>query len=356
MVSRLKKLGQILVKTTKDFFSSDALKYSASLSYYTVFSITPMLIIIIGMSSLFFGQEAVSGEIYNQFAGLMGSNVALLIQDTIKNVKLEGQSWAATIIGFITLILGATGVFSELQDSLNKIWSIKVDAKKGIMRYLMNRLISFSMVLTLGFLLIVSLLINALIVLLSSHYFPGLSEWKWLSLIINNLIILGIVTILFACIFKFLPDARLKWSNVLWGATFTAFLFLGGKYLIGTYLSNSAVASAFGAAGSLALILLWVYYSSAILFFGAEFTKNFTNMLEGPVKADNYAAFVVNKEKELPPNANSAQVEAHKDHQAKIDLSNDSSEQGGQIPKSSFTISSFRSRLIGILIFPPISN
>ena len=306
------KIGQVFVKSFKDFMADGALKYSASLSYYTVFSIAPVLIIIIGITGLFFGKEAVSGQIYYQFSDLMGPNVAQLIQDAIKNIKLEGQGWVATIVGFATLLVGASGVFAELQDSLNKIWSMKASAENGWLKYLTNRLISFSMVLTLGFLLIVSLLINALIALLSSHLFPGLHEWRWLSLLINNLIIIVIVTFLFAFIFKFLPDVKLKWSDVISGAFFTALLFFLGKYLIGTYLSTSAVASAFGAAGSLAFILVWVYYSSAILFFGAEFTKNYALIFHNAVEADDYAAFVVTKERELNADADLSKVEAHK--------------------------------------------
>jgi membrane protein len=313
MIITIKKFGQVVAKSFNDFIADDALKYSASLSYYTVFSIAPMLIIIIGMAGLFFGEEAVSGEIFRQFSGLMGSNVAELLQQAIKNVKLSGQSWTATIVGFLTLLIGATGVFAEMQDSLNKIWSLKTTVKKGWLKYLINRLISFSMVLTLSFLLMVSLLINALITLLSTRYLTILNDWEWLSFIINNTIILGIVTLLFAFIFKFLPDVRLHWANVTSGAFFTAILFSIGKYLIGTYLSQSAIASAFGAAGSLVLILLWVYYSSCILFFGAEFTKNYAVIFDKPVEADVYATFVVTKEKELPSDANVRNVEEIKD-------------------------------------------
>ena len=313
MISIIKKFGQVFIKSFKDFLDDGALKYSASLSYYTVFSIAPVLIIIIGMAGLFFGNEAVTGEVYNQFAGLMGPNVAELIQEAIKNIKLQGQSWTATIVGFGTLLIGATGVFAELQDSLNKIWSIKATAQNGWLKYLINRLISFSMVLTLGFLLMVSLLINALIALLSHQYFSKLSEWHWLSLMINNIIILGIVSLLFAFIFKFLPDVKLRWRDVMSGALFTALLFFIGKYLISTYLSQSSVASAFGAAGSLALMLLWVYYSSAILFFGAEFTKNYAVVFHNSVEANDYAAFVVTKKKELPTSADLSDVEAYKD-------------------------------------------
>lgn len=316
-MTTIKQFAEVILKSFKDFIADDALKYSASLSYYTVFSLAPVLIIIIGMAGLFFGEEAVSGEIYHQFSDLMGSTVAQFVQDAIKNIKLQGQSWRATIVGIVTLIIGATGVFAELQDSLNKIWSLKVTVERGWLKYLWNRLLSFSIILTLGFLLIVSLLINALIQLLTNKYFTILNDYQWASLVINNAIILAIVTFLFAFIFKFLPDAAIRWRDVTTGAFFTAILFSIGKYLIGSYIAQSAAATAFGAAGSLALVLLWVYYSSAIVFFGAEFTKNYALEFGTPIKADTYATFVVTKEKELSANADVNQMEIEKEKQGR---------------------------------------
>ena len=214
----------VIIKTFKDFIADDALKFSASLSYYSVFSIAPVLIIIIGLTRLFFDEQAVSTEIYKQFSELMGDDAAKTVQQAIYSIKHQQQSLLTTIIGTVTLLVGATGVFTELQDSLNKIWSVKTTVTKGWLKYLINRLISFSMILTLGFLLMVSLLINALIALLSNRYFTVLNEWQWLSLLINNLIILIIVTFLFAFIFKFLPDVKLRWRNVITGAFFYLYL------------------------------------------------------------------------------------------------------------------------------------
>ena len=316
MLATLKIYAKILVKSFHDFLDDNALKFSASLSYYTVFSIAPVLIIIIGVSGLFFGREAVTGELFHQFSRMIGDRAASLLQDAISNVELEGQSGLATIIGVLTLLVGSTGVFTELQDSLNKIWSLKATPKRGWLHYLSNRLISFSMVLTLGFLLMVSLLINAIISLISDHFFAQYNLWAWVTQMINISIIVAIITILFAFIFKFLPDAKLRWRDVWAGALFTTTLFLGGKFAIGFYLSKSAIATTFGAAGSLALILAWVYYSSAILFFGAEFTKNYALQFGKRILPDDYATFVVNSEKELPINCDARKMTVEKEKSA----------------------------------------
>lgn len=300
----LKSISRIIIQSFRDFFSDDVLKYSASLSYYTVFSITPMLVIIIGLAAIFFEEKVVSGEVSYQLSALMGTNAAELVQQSIQNIKLKGQGELTTIISIGTLLIGATGVFSELQDTLNKIWSIKVTAKRGIVKYLLNRLLSFSMVITLGFLLIVSLLINTVISIISRSFFPFLTEWKLLSLVINNTVIFGIVTLLFGFIFKFLPDVKLKWKDVMSGAVFTTILFFIGKYLIGTYLANSNSSTVFGGAGALAIVLLWVYYSSAILFFGAEFTKNYILVFNKNREADDYATFVTVSEETSHANNN----------------------------------------------------
>jgi len=299
MMKYVKSLAQVFVQSLKDFSNDNALKFSASLSYYTTFSIAPMLIIIIGLAGIFFGRDAVQGEVYRQFSGLVGSNAADFLQTAIGNMEISGRSWLATIIGFVTLLLGATGVFTELQDSLNLIWSLKAKPRKGIVKFLLNRVISFSMVLTLGFMLIVSLLVNTVINLLSERIFSVYEEWAWIAQTLNVTFIIAIVTTLFAFMFKFLPDAKIKWKHVWVGALFTSGLFLLGKFAIGFYLSTSSIATSFGAAGSLAILLAWVYYSSAILFFGAEFTKNYSIANGYKIVANDYANFVVPKEKEL---------------------------------------------------------
>lgn len=316
IMSYLISFYKLLVQSAKDFANDNAMKFSASLSYYTAFSIAPILIIIIGVAGIFFGKEAIQGEIYRQFSGLIGSGAADMLQTGISNMQITGKGWLATITGVFTLLLGATGVFAELQDSLNKIWSLKAKPSKGILRYLTNRIISFSMVITLGFLLMVSLLINTVMALVSERFFNIYDEWAWVMQALNILSIALIVTFLFAFMFKFLPDAKIKWKHVLVGAFFTAALFLAGKFAIGYYLSTSAVATSFGAAGSLAILLAWVYYSSAILFFGAEFTKNYSILMGHVIKPDEYATFVVQKEKELPKSADVGTMQEAKDKAA----------------------------------------
>lgn len=314
-MTSIKAFYKILIQSVKDFSSDNAMKFSASLSYYTAFSIAPILIIIIGLAGVFFGRDAVEGEVYSQFSGLIGPNAAKMVQDGISNMEITGNGWAATIVGIVTLLIGASGAFTELQDSLNHIWSLKAKPGNGIVKYLINRLISFSMVLTLGFLLMVSLLINTLLNLISERFLSSYDEWAWVTYALNIVMIVAIVTILFAFMFKFLPDAKIAWRHVWVGALFTTALFLLGKFAIGYYLSNSAVASSFGAAGSLALLLAWVYYSSAILFFGAEFTKNYSIHKGYVIEADQYAKFVVNDEKEMPDGSDVSQMQQAKEEQ-----------------------------------------
>lgn len=257
-----------------EFIEDDAIKLSASLSYYTIFSLPPLLIIIISLCGIFFGEEAVRGELFGQINGLVGNNVALQIQETIKNVKLSNANTFATTVGVFILLVGASGVFSEIQDSLNYIWGIKAKPKRAFLKFLKNRLMSFSMIGSVGFLLMVGLIVNALMDIMSkrlANYFP--KDTVYLFYGINIIIVFLIITLLFTVIFKALPDGKIVLRDCIIGASFTAFLFMIGKFAIGAYLSSSAIASVYGAAGSVILILVWVYYSAIILYFGAEFTK-----------------------------------------------------------------------------------
>ena len=257
-----------------EFIEDDAIKLSASLSYYTIFSLPPLLIIIISLCGIFFGEEAVRGELFGQINGLVGNNVALQIQETIKNVKLSNANTFATTVGVFILLVGASGVFSEIQDSLNYIWGIKAKPKRAFLKFLKNRLMSISMIGSVGFLLMVGLIVNALMDIMSirlANYFP--KDTVYLFYGINIIIVFLIITLLFTVIFKALPDGKIVLRDCIIGASFTAFLFMIGKFAIGAYLSSSAIASVYGAAGSVILILVWVYYSAIILYFGAEFTK-----------------------------------------------------------------------------------
>jgi len=269
-----KKSGYLIKETLKGFINDNALKLSAALSYYTIFSLPPLLIIVISLSGIFFGADAVRGEIFNQINGLVGNGAALQIQEIIKNVKLSNSNIFVTVVGIIILLIGASGVFSEIQNSINYIWGIEGKPKRNLIKFIYNRLMSFSMIGSVGFLLLVGLIINSLIDILNKRlttYFP--QDSIFLFYIINTIIGFFIITLLFSIIFKTLPDGKIAFRDCLIGASFTAFLFMIGKFAIGYYLGNYNIASIYGAAGSVILILAWVYYSAIILYFGAEFTK-----------------------------------------------------------------------------------
>jgi membrane protein len=270
----LKKIKFLFKETFAEFIDDHAIKLSAALSYYTIFSLPPLLIIIISASGFFFGDEAVRGELFGQINGLVGNTAALQIQETIKNVKLSNSNTFITSIGIIILFIGASGVFAEIQDSINYIWGIKAKPKRGFIKFIKNRLRSFSMIGTAGFLLMVGLIVNTLMDLLNNRliaWLPSLNINFYYT--INTILLFSIITILFTMIFRTLPDGKVVLRDCMIGASFTAFLFMIGKFAIGAYLGSSAIASVYGAAGSVILILVWVYYSAIILYFGAEFTK-----------------------------------------------------------------------------------
>jgi len=301
-MKRVLGIFTVLKKTFWSFIEDRGLKLAASLSYYTVFSIGPVLLIIMSLAGIFYGQEAVQGQLYGQIKGMVGSEAAVQIQEIIQNVQKTNQSTAGAIVGFIVLFIGATGVFTEMQDSINFIWSIKAKPQKGWLKYIINRLISFSLIVGLGFVLLVSLFINAIVEILSNRLktmFPDYSVYLFYG--INLLILLIVISALFAVIFKVLPDAKVSWKDAIKGAIFTAALFLIGKFLIGYYLGTSNIGLTYGAAASLVILFLWVYYSSIILYFGAEFTKVYAIERGGGIRPKKTAVFIVKKEaKEIP--------------------------------------------------------
>ena len=257
-----------------EFIGDNILKYSASLAYYTVLSIAPLLVILLTVTGFLFGKEAINGQLYGQINKLVGSDAALQIQTSIQNIHLNKDNIFATTIGIIVLTIGATGIFGEIQDSLNRIWGLKIKAKKIWWKVLIDRLISFSLILSLGFVLIVSLVLNAIAAAISDKIIALLpASGDVLLLIIDTVVTLLITTILFGSIFKVLPDAKIKWRDVAVGAFVTACLFLLGKYGIGFYLGQSKLGTIYGAAGSIMILMIWVYYTSAILYLGAVFTK-----------------------------------------------------------------------------------
>ncbi len=287
---------QLVRQAATEFSADNALKFSASLSYYTLFSLAPMLIIIIAISSNFLGREAAEGYLYTQFEGLLGTAGALQLQEMIRNAHVSGSTPLATGIGVGTLIFGATGVFLEIQDSINSIWSLKAKPKRGWLKFIQNRLLSFSLIVGIGFLLLVSLALSAMVSIVYNFLDKRFGDAAWLSWLITNIINVGSVMLLFSVIFKVLPDAKVKWRDVITGSLFTAILFLIGKWLINIYLSRSTTLSVYGAAGAVVLIVLWVYYSAAILYFGAEFTKVYANKYGNKIAPNTYAVFVEKKE------------------------------------------------------------
>ncbi len=295
----MRKLWLVFKKTFTEFFADRAIKLSASLSYYTIFSLGPMLLIIISLVGIFFGKEAVAGEIHTQIEGLVGNAAALQIQDIIGNIEESQMGRQGAVIGFIILFVGATGVFTEMQDSINFIWSIRTKPKTGILKVLLDRVMSFSLIISFGFILMVSLGIHAVVDLMYGklkHYFSEVTVVAFQ--VLNYVILFAIITCLFAIIFKILPDAKIRWKDAFVGAIFTAILFLVGKSLIGLYLGNSNIGVTYGTAASVIIILLWVYYTSTILYFGAEFTKVYTMEIGGGIVPKKTAVFIVKKEVE----------------------------------------------------------
>ncbi|WDO12596.1 YihY/virulence factor BrkB family protein [Flavobacterium sp. WW92] len=286
----LSKTWYLLKTTFNEFNDDNAIKLSASLSYYTIFALPPLMIIIITICGFFFGTEAVTGQLYGQINGLVGNDAAIQIQNAIKNVELSNSNVFATIFGGVMLLIGASGVFAEIQSSINFIWGLRAKPNKGIKKFIQNRLMSFSMIASVGFLLLVSLLVNSVMDLLSARlklYFP--ESTVYLFYVLNLIIVFLIITILFAIIFRTLPDGNIKWKDAFIGASSTSILFMIGKFAIGFYLGSSAVATVYGAAGSVIIILLWVYYSAIILYFGAEFTKVYAKAFGGSISPNEYS-------------------------------------------------------------------
>src|SRR6476661_8275026 len=272
-------------------FSEDKItKLSASLAYYTVFSLGPLMIVIIFLCSIFLGREAVEGSINNQLQSFIGSDAAKEIQEIIKNASISGKGGIAAVIGVITLLIGATTVFGEIQDSINGIWGLKASPKAGIVKLILSRVLSFGLITTLGFLLLVSLAVTAVVEGLGARLkdaFPDIAVIVFY--VINLLLTLGVTTLLFAIIFKVLPDVKIKWKAIWPGAIATSLLFMIGKFAISFYVSKSDIGSTYGAAGSLVILLVWIYYSSIILYFGAEFTRSYALQKGDPVIPDDYA-------------------------------------------------------------------
>ena len=284
-------------KAAIDFNDDNGFKLAASLSYSMIFSMAPLLIVVISLAGIFWGQQAVEGRIYQQIKDLVGVSPAVQIQDIIRNIQQSNHSVTGAVVGGAILVVGATGVFTEIQGSINLIWCIQTKPKKGWLKFLMNRLLSFSLIVAFGFISMVALVVNSLMDVLSDDlkkFFSHLTVY--LFYIVNFALSLAAVVILFMVVFRILPDAIIKWWDAFVGALFTGILFMLGKALIGLYLGHSNITHLYGAAASIVVILTWVYYSSIILYYGAEFTRSYAILSGGGIRPSPQAVFVLRKE------------------------------------------------------------
>jgi membrane protein len=291
---RLKRIFKLLKDTVTEWNEDNVPMFAAALAYYTIFSLAPLLLIAIAIVGFFFGEAAAQGEIVRQIQGLIGKDGAEAIQTMIQNAHRPGSGGTlATIVGVVLLFLGASGVFGQLQTALNTIWEVKPKPGKGIQSFLQSRFLSFAMVLVIGFLLLVSLVLSTVLAAIGNFFNNLLPGFAALGEIINFVVSFAVVTLLFAGIYKFLPDVKVPWKNLWVGAGVTSLLFTIGKALIGLYLGSSGVGSTYGAAGSIVVLLLWVFYSAQILLFGAEFTQVYSKYQGTPIKPSKHAVQIV---------------------------------------------------------------
>jgi membrane protein len=276
--NRLSQQGQMIKAAVKAWLDDYAPSMGAALSYYTLFSLAPLLIIVIAVAGMVFGQQAAQGEIVAQLRGIMGAQGALAVEGILKAAREPAKGMVATVVGVAILLLGATAIFAELQSALDRIWRVPaLPAESGIWYLLRTRLLSFGLVLGLGFMLTVSLVVSAALAALGKWWGGWFEGWNVFLEILNFAVSFGIFTLLFAMIYKIMPRANIPWRDVWTGAAVTALLFTIGKVLIGLYLGKSSLASGFGAAGSLVVLIAWVYYSAQIFLFGAEYTWVYAN-------------------------------------------------------------------------------
>lgn len=297
---KLKSVFKLFKLSVEEFFADNCLKFSASLSYSTIFALPSLAILIISTVGIFYDQKAVSNELFEQISGVFGEKVTEQIRQAINNINVDGSSRIGQWVGIATLIFSGSAVFAEIQSSINYIWELKAKPKKGIIRILLNRLLSFAMIGALGFVLLVSLLVNTLIELLYNQLSILFSEnTMYIASLLNTVIVFLIVSVIFGFIFRTLPDGKLRWKETMIGASFTSILFMIGKFVIANFLINTTKLDVYGAAGSILLILVWVYYSAIILYFGAVFTKNYSELYGRPIEPNDYSVRVIFEEKEV---------------------------------------------------------
>ena len=285
----MKTVWSLLKQTVTEWNQDQATVLAAALAYYTIFALAPTLIIVVAVAGLVFGQGEAQQALLDQVAAAVGSDVAGVLRTLLQNTAQSGSGVLATLIGVALLIFGATGLFAQLQNALNRVWGVKPNPSAGLMNMLRTRVLSLGMVLVIGFLLLVSLLLSTALDVVNG-YFSGLlpgEETLWQAL--NFVLSTAVIALLFAMIFKYLPDAQVTWRDVSVGALVTALLFSLGKFLISYYIGSSSAASTYGAAGSLVVLLLWIYYSAQILLFGAEFTQVYGRRFGSGIQPAEYA-------------------------------------------------------------------
>jgi len=289
---RGKLIWQMLTEAGSEWVADKAPRMGAALAYYSVFSITPLLLMVIGVAGMLFGQDQVRQAILEQIKMTVGEPPAAAIDSLLRHMQQSGHGTVATLVGTVVLLFGASGVFAELQDSLNTIWKVTPKPGLGLWTVIRDRLLSIVVVLGTGFLLLVSLVVSTALTAAENYLTPlaerlpgGPSLWAF----VNRLASLGFIAVLFALIYRLLPDARIRWRDVWGGAVGAALLFTLGKWLIGLYLGHSQLTSAYGAAASVVVILIWVYYSAQILLFGAEFTRAYARHMGSHVAPTEHA-------------------------------------------------------------------
>lgn len=296
---RFRDIPSLIFQAYNELIDDKGFKMAASLSYYAAFSLGPLLIIVIAIAGFVFGEEAAKGRIFYEIKNLIGPDGAIMIETIIKGASSTTTGIFATALSILLLILGSIGVFMELEESLNIIWGVELRPGRGIWGFIKNRLVSFSMVVATGFLLMVSLIINSAITMLNTFMGESFPVFIPVAFITNNLASLIVITILFALIYKILPDVIISWRYVWFGSLLTSFLFTIGKFLIGLYLGSSSYTSTYGAAASLVILFIWIYYSGLILFFGAEITQIHRKRYSGKRLEPDIDGIIIPKVSEL---------------------------------------------------------
>ena len=290
-------VAKLIGDTVRSFIQDNAMLYAASIAFYAIFSLPAVLILVVFVGSVFYGEQAVQGQLYDQINMHVGPNVAKQLENILKNVEISGGGAIARTVGIITLLFSATTVFVNIQLALNEIWGVRAKPKKGWLKLVLDRVFSFAVVGSLGFILLATLMVDAFLTVAEPYLVQLISDYTvYLLQLASFILLIGLLTIVFTTVFKVLPDAQIRWRDVWVGALVTTILFTLGKELIGIYLGSSTLSSTYGAAGSLVLLLIWIYYSSVIFLVGAEFTKAYSQRVGRAIRPRKNAVKVIKQE------------------------------------------------------------